>query len=221
MTCPNCGHSSYSPSVFGYHLCALCGVRFLLDYQNINEYYASGEYRSKIKQIDEQKHQKRRAHHIIQYVGSPKVFIDIGCSMGLLMDEARKTGAECYGVDIDPVFTGDVFSKLSDVPKQADCITLIHSLEHMPHPLKYLQGVYDKLNPGGRVVIEVPNGGVNIKNEYYRGAFKFPHVVMFDDESLAWTMQAAGFEIEEMIIHGLGGMTNATEWYYLLAIGKK
>ena len=221
MKCPNCNHDKYTPSILGYFKCDLCGIYFLPPVSGIDTYYSSGEYREKLKQPNEVTHQKRRANNIIQYVGSPSVFIDIGCSLGILMDEVGKTGAECFGVDLDTVLAHDVYRKLSDVPKQADCITLIHSLEHMPHPLNALRDVYEKLNAGGRVVIEVPNGGVNVKNEYYRGAFRFPHVVMFDDESLAWTIQAAGFEIEYVIIHGNGGLVNAPEWYYLLVIGRK
>jgi len=221
MICPNCKHPKSEPSILGYSRCKLCGVYYLPTYDNISTYYSSGEYRTKIKQPSEAVHQKRRADNIVQYVGSPKVFIDVGCSMGVLMNEVTKTGAECFGVDLDTVLARDVYRNITDVPKQADCITLIHSLEHMPHPLESLKDVYGKLNLGGRVVIEVPNGKVNAKNEYYRGAFKFPHLVMFDDESLVWTMQAAGFEIEDVIIHGNGGLMNAPEWYYLLAIGRK
>ena len=221
MNCPNCDHPTNTESILGYYLCNLCGIRFLPTDIDISEYYSSGEYRGRIRQTDEYKHQKRRAHHIIQYVGHPKVFIDIGCSMGILMNEVRKTGAECYGVDLDPVFTGDVFSKLSDVPKQADCITLIHSLEHMLRPLDYLKEVYNKLDAGGRVVIEVPNGDVNESGEYYRAVFKFPHLVMFDRKSLEWTMRAAGFEVEQVVIHGTGGVVNAPDYYYLLMTGVK
>lgn len=221
MNCPNCDNEYTEPSILGYILCKTCGVRFLPTNENIGEYYSSGEYRTKIKQPSEAAHQQRRADHIIQYVGSPSVFVDIGCSMGILMNEVRKTGAECFGVDLDTILAHDVYRHILEVPEQADCITLIHSLEHMPNPLKYLRDVYAKMNSGGRVIIEVPNGGVNVKNEYYRGAFKFPHLVMFDDESLTWTMQAAGFEIKNVFIHGNGGLVNAPEYYYLLAIGQK
>jgi len=223
MICPNCKQDKFSLYIAEYCKCNYCGMAFLPGYtdEQLRQYYSSGEYRGKFKQANETAHQKRRAAHIAQYVGNLSVYIDIGSSMGILLDEVRKTGAVCYGVDLDPVLAHDVYPTLYDVPQKADCITLIHSLEHMIDPLKTLIEVYEKLNNNGCVVIEVPNGTYNSEGRYYRAAFSFPHVSMFDDESLVWTMQAAGFEIESVEIHGRGGLVNAPEWYYLLAIGKK
>lgn len=184
------------------------------DEEKLYTYYASGDYRIRKNTAIEIAAQKRRAAHIAQYIGNPHVLIDIGASAGMLLDEARAKGAIAYGVDIDPLFGSGMYKDIKYIPKQADCITLIHSLEHMPHPLKVLQDVYAKLNAGGRVVIEVPS-------QYYSGAFAFPHVVMFDDEALAWTMQAAGFEVDQMLFHGNGGIIRARPDYYLLAIGRK
>lgn len=216
MTCPNCNSDklvvSYHPM---YKRCGVCGVLFMdCTEDELRNYYASGSYRARKNPRLELQAQRRRAANIVQYIGSPEVLIDFGASAGALLDAARERGAVAYGVDIDPVFGSEMYRDLQSVPQQADCITLIHSLEHMPHPLDLLIEVYNKLNNGGRVVIEVPS-------QYYTGAYAFPHVVMFSDESLAWTMQAAGFEVEEMLFHGNGGILGAQPDYYLLAIGRK
>lgn len=216
MTCPNCNGShlvvSYHPK---YQRCGVCGVLFMVRAEEqLHKFYASGDYRIRKNTQLELQAQRRRAAHIIQYIGTPKVLIDFGASAGALLTAAREKGVTAYGVDIDPIFGAGMYSDLESVPEMADCVTLIHSLEHVPHPLDLLRRVYAKLNPGGRVVIEVPS-------QFYSGAYAFPHVVMFSDESLAFTMQAAGFEIDEMFFHGNGGILGAQPDYYLLAIGRK
>ncbi|HEU4340997.1 MAG TPA: class I SAM-dependent methyltransferase [Candidatus Binatia bacterium] len=203
--------------------CETCGVYFLpgVSEQEIAEYYASGKYRSSNQQRDETAHQRRRAANIVRYLKSPKVFLDVGCSAGILMDVVREQfGAECYGVDPDPVLAHNVYKDIKDAPILADCVTLIHSLEHMPHPLDALKDVYSKMSPGGQIVIEVPNGDLE-NPPCYLGVFKFPHVVMFSMPALHWTMERAGFCVENTVIHGDGGLVKAGKFYYLLVSGRK
>lgn len=218
VTCPNCKSVDCVPSVRDYYSCGTCGVFFLpnMDEERLFTYYHSGGYRERHKQADEARHQKRRAEHIIQYIEKASVFVDVGCSMGILMDAVKeKTGAKCYGVDIDTVLTSNVYGDIESVPEPADCVTLIHSLEHMPHPLMELRTIHSRMKWGGQIVIEVPNAAG------YKGAFAFPHVVMFDEFSLFWTMKAAGFDVEYVVIHGAGGLLNAADDYYLLMTGRK
>lgn len=223
MTCPNCYADNNEPAWKDYRKCGNCGAYFLpnITEQEIAAYYSSGNYRRAHQQQDEIAHQTRRAENIVKYLDNPTAFIDVGCSTGILMEAVReKFGAICYGVDPDPVLANGVYKSIWSVPLLADCVTLIHSLEHMPHPLHTLMDVYVKMIPGGQIVIEVPNGNLDDIHNYLP-AFKFPHVVMFSPAGLHWTMIKAGFRVENTVIHGDGGLVNAPKFYYLLVTGRK
>lgn len=217
-TCPNCrAFTTKAKQYREYHKCGNCGVLFLsgVSEDELFNYYHSGRYRTTHRQPNETLHQYRRAENIIQYIEKPSVFVDIGSSAGVLLNAVKeKYGTECYGVDIDTVLARNVYRSIKYVPRSPDCVTMIHVLEHMSHPLDELQAVFDKMANGGQIIIEVPN-------IEYKGAFSFPHVVMFDRYSLSWTMQAAGFVVENVIIHGEGGISKAGKDFYLLAIGRK
>lgn len=229
MKCPNCSNDHYKASPHhDYVECMSCGVLFYFPDtavwtdEGVKRYYQSGTYRARNQQADEVAHQTRRAQNIIGYVyPPPSVFLDIGCSKGILMQMVKDTtGATAYGVDIDPVLACGVYADIADVPGSPDFVTMIHSLEHMPHPLDYLRQIHSKMADGGRILIEVPNGDIYSEN-YYRPAFRFPHLVMFSERSLRWTMEEAGFTFLCSTIHGDGGLINARHYYYLLMIGQK
>jgi hypothetical protein len=226
VNCPNCDYPDTALLTNKlYSLCGNCGVYFHVDAGNdakIKAYYSSGDYRARHHQPDEAAHQARRAKNIICYIDTaPLDFVDIGCSAGILMQTVRDTfGSNVYGVDIDTVLAHGVYQDISDVPVAPDCVAMIHSLEHMSHPLAELKRVHDKMAQGGQIVIEVPNGDVE-SGKFYFGSFSFPHVVMFSPAALRWTMERAGFTVTFCVLHGDGGIEGAKEYYYLLMTGIK
>lgn len=226
MNCPNCSaNMPIGDAKADYIRCYLCGVYFMeADPAQVAAHYRTGDYRNGNQQADEHAFQARRAAHIVQYVDKCFTHVDIGCSTGQLMRAVReKWNCESYGVDLDPVLTeGIVYADIADVPAQPDCVTMIHSLEHMPHPLAELRKVAGRMIRGGQIIIEVPNGDLKHPLEqFYRGAFAYPHVVMFDLPALVGTVEAAGFSVERAILHGNGGLDRAPAWYYLLVTGRK
>lgn len=95
--------------------------------------------------------------------------LDIGCSGGLLLDEARKMGFEPYGIDISPEgvrrardlgLPNIIQENLlhADFPANFFAvITMNHVIEHVDDPFAYLRKVAEWLTPGGFLVIGVPN----------------------------------------------------------------
>lgn len=76
------------------------------------------------------------------------------------------------------------------VPGSFDLITLVHVLEHIPKPRELLAELWDKLNPGGLLVIEVP--------AFMRNPFDLliaDHITHFSKATIAHTVQAVGYEI--------------------------
>jgi 2-polyprenyl-3-methyl-5-hydroxy-6-metoxy-1,4-benzoquinol methylase len=134
--------------------------------------------------------------------------LDVGCGTGGTLKAFAGRGAwELYGLDIDdrnlsrlqdiPGFHALYTCPCHDVPERFDIITLVHSLEHFAAPHATLTDLHSKLNPGGRIFLEVPNASEN----------PFDYVVAdhrthFTPETLAYLMRHSGFSVQHL----------ATDW---------
>ena len=213
--CPVCTGTEISPFLNlayypegMFHLCK-CGAAFLnprMTELEAIEWYRSGKYRERtgaddIDHKDSLEQQKQRAEYIAQV---PKVKIeshlDIGSSNGDLLRAIAKLnpGARSEGVDIDPVLTQDeftVYQSIDEVPGTFDLITCIQTLEHIANPRKMVTGIYDHLNPGGAVIVEVPNRRAALF------AFAAPqHVIAYDEASLRGLF--IGYKAIQVSLHG-------------------
>src|SRR5215813_9329255 len=114
---------------------------------------------------------RRRAAALLAWSGvrTGKI-LDVGCMFGFLLDEARRAGLDPYGIELSPgpahvaaargheVFTGtiEVFAwRRPDLRFSA--IFAQHVLEHVPDPRPFLAAAKQLLEPGGALVIAVPN----------------------------------------------------------------
>jgi 2-polyprenyl-3-methyl-5-hydroxy-6-metoxy-1,4-benzoquinol methylase len=94
-----------------------------------------------------------------------KRLLDIGCGEGTFLLAAKATGWTVAGTEMNLSAARaeglEVHSQLSDVRPLApfDCITLWHSLEHMPDPGATLRDARGLLSPGGVLIVAVPDAG--------------------------------------------------------------
>ncbi len=94
--------------------------------------------------------------------------LDVGCGRGLMLDVLRRRGWRVTGVERNDaaaayarnefgleVLAGDI----CDVPPERhfDLIVLFQVLEHMREPQKVLRECANRLKPGGRLIVGVPN----------------------------------------------------------------
>jgi hypothetical protein len=70
-------------------------------------------------------------------------------------------------------------------------VTLVHSLEHFAEPLSTLRDLREKIEPEGRLFIEVPNANANPFDYVIAD-----HMVHFNSEALARLLRRAGFQIQ-------------------------
>lgn len=112
---------------------------------------------------------------LVRHVALPSRgrLLDVGCGNGALLNAAGRLlpnwtlggtelsdqhramvealpGVECLHV-----------GPLAEVPGQFDLVTLVHVLEHVGHPQKFLEDTVAKLAPGGLLLIEVPDHDAN------------------------------------------------------------
>ena len=86
--------------------------------------------------------------------------LDVGCGDGSFLFAARERGWEAAGTERHPQRAGAgpaVYASLSDAGSGYGCVTLWHSLEHLPDPRGALADIAARLVPGGTVLLAVPN----------------------------------------------------------------
>lgn len=134
--------------------------------------------------------------------------LDIGCGMGFALLTLRELGFDnLYGIDSDPEQVkicqrfglaveqvADSVSYLESRPKQFRLVLLLDVLEHVPvaEQIRFMRAVYQALEPGGRVILQVPNAA-SIMAPWQR-YIDFTHHCSFTPISLRFVLRNAGFE---------------------------
>jgi SAM-dependent methyltransferase len=131
--------------------------------------------------------------------------LDIGCGSGLLLDIAERHGWRVRGVES---FTAQVADRRiirgsfleSQIDGRFDCISLIHSFEHMEDPRSCLRRCYDLLKPGGVLLVIVPNfsgAWARLTAEGWPWLNTKDHAFHYTVEALSSMILKSEFHIEE------------------------
>jgi SAM-dependent methyltransferase len=80
-----------------------------------------------------------------------------------------------------------------------DCIYSHHVLEHVARPLKVLRAVERHLKPGGRFLLQVPQGVRKPDGNYE--SIGHGHLFAFTPDYLVRTLRSVGFEIAEVLTY--------------------
>jgi 2-polyprenyl-3-methyl-5-hydroxy-6-metoxy-1,4-benzoquinol methylase len=136
--------------------------------------------------------------------------LDIGCGNGLFLSHLKNCGWSVSGVDLSDsaaksaidafdieVFVGNV-EDAGFGENSFDFISLNHSIEHLPDPIKTLTAIYPLLKSTGSLYIETPNA-----SSYNFRAFgpkwihtDCPrHLFLFSPNTLRLALEKAGFEV--------------------------
>lgn len=164
-------------------------------------------------------------------LGADDRLLDVGCSYGGFLREARAaTGCATAGIDMDAGSIEDAVDqdvteyrtgRLIDAGFEAErftVITFFESLEHHSEPLAALREAHRLLEPGGVVVIEVPNYA-GLWRRVFRTAWLpllIPqHLFHFTPETLAAMLGEAGFERvehQQTMFYPLEGVASLGIW---------
>lgn len=99
--------------------------------------------------------------------------LDIGCGNGAMIRAFSQLAPnwKLAGVEVNDHYCATVqaipgverlyVGDLDTVPGQFQLITLLHALEHIPEPRAILRRIWDKLEPGGLLLIQVPDCAAN------------------------------------------------------------
>jgi 2-polyprenyl-3-methyl-5-hydroxy-6-metoxy-1,4-benzoquinol methylase len=138
---------------------------------------------------------------------SQGTFLDIGCSVGVLLDAARQNGFEVKGVEFSTwasefarqkgfdVITGGL-AEAAYPEKSFDVVVMNHVLEHIPDPLQAMVEIKRILKDDGLLVIGVPNFGsymAHLMKGKWFSLMPDQHIWQFTHDSLDKLLQKAGF----------------------------
>lgn len=143
-----------------------------------------------------------------------KKLLDIGCAMGVLLEEARTVGFSSVGIDLSAdavsyckqhsltAYTGTVYTVKRLKASSFDVISAFQIIEHERDPLRMMKRVYKLLKKGGLVVLATPNqGGIwqKIMGKRWFGYRHPEHVVLLDFDTMRKLLQKAGFSHIEIL----------------------
>ncbi|HEY6340799.1 MAG TPA: class I SAM-dependent methyltransferase [Bryobacteraceae bacterium] len=176
-------------------------------YNNYRPYHQAGGVEQHV--ADPTTGQLRRRSQILveRYLALPDVprsgkVIDIGCGTGATLRALSERGGwRLYGSEIDTknihsLASLDGFEALytgapSELPGRFDLITMVHALEHFPDPVEVLRDVRNKIAPGGRLFVEVPNSDSNPFDLVIAD-----HMMHFTPDTLCALAVRAGFKAD-------------------------
>ena len=134
--------------------------------------------------------------------GTKRPWLDFGCGNGTFLRSVSEhfPGQRLVGMEFDdhvrdeiigiPGVLGLITSWDSDLAQDLGVISMIHVLEHIEDPRALLQRVWEKLTPGGALIVEVPH----IWTNPYALTVS-DHATHFGTASLSRLVESAGFDV--------------------------
>lgn len=228
MSCRVCGSSDVSFFVrsngymFDVYRCRSCGIAFRFPLPTKDEiagYYTEDYYsgKSRYSYVDERNVRgsnlvwRRRIKKLIDIYTrenskKPKTILDVGCSFGGLLDEARNFGLQPYGVEISEysanyarsrgiqVFVGDI-SDIDIGRNRFDIITLIEVIEHLHDPVSVIKKVYNANTEGGVLLVQTANID-GLQSKFWGGNYHYylpGHLHYFSNTTLRNLLKEVGY----------------------------
>lgn len=205
--------SSYAElGLYQIHACGSCGAGATIPRpasEDLARAYSSTYSYSTHDLIEPEK--RRRAKALLDWseIRTGRV-LDVGCMFGFLLDEARACGLDARGIELSQgaaeaaiakghdVFTGTIEDYAASHDLRFSAIFAQHVLEHIPDPLAFLATAHELLDPGGKLVLCVPNFDARLRKlaPSSWGWYQVPvHLHHFSSRALHRLLGDAGFTV--------------------------
>jgi len=154
---------------------------------------------------------QRRLKYLDPFLKEKMTVLDIGCSSGFMLFPMVEMGHVCFGVEPSGIFSDYVSSKgikvFNSIDEaltanlKVDLIMHFFVLEHISDPLEFLKKQLDILNPGGKIILEIPNAADALYTvydipEFERFYWSIAHPWYFSEFSLRYLLDGLGKKYE-------------------------
>lgn len=222
MECPVCGGGKHRLwASFGechYVQCEDCGLTYLQRTPSASELdsYYNTEF-----QVDRERQERKIAGQcrpmlgvLEQLLPDKGTLLEIGCSYGHFLNEAKADGWLVEGVEISQsaadwaqqrlglrVHSGTLEEVSPKLRRPYDAVAMFHVLEHTPEPRRLVLQAKELLRPGGVLVIRTPNASSWIAKRCgatWEWLTPPAHIHLFSPVSLRILLERAGFSVESV-----------------------
>lgn len=159
---------------------------------------------------------QRRMKYLQPHLNGKLDILEIGCSSGFMLYPMMVAGHNCVGIEPSGAFgefvrshdieVYDSLQHLSEMKSgnKYDLVMHYFVLEHIADPLKFLKLQLDLLNPGGKIIFEIPNASDPIFSLYDIPAFERfywskAHPWYFNEHSLRHLVSQLGVSYEVLL----------------------
>ena len=227
ITCPVCGDNQYMNVVstvdysttkesFDIAQCVACTHLYTnprIKEAHIAPYYDNPNYIShtddqatffsKVYQRLRRLNLSRKTSYVSSVSPGDSRVLDYGCGTGQFLEALRGKNFKPEGVEINPAARekaskfGKVHDSIETVKPGVQTISMWHVMEHVYDPKTLLNEFKSRLNPGGHILIAVPNPESHDAKHYGKhwAAWDVPiHVHHFTKQSMVKMMEDAGFQ---------------------------
>jgi 2-polyprenyl-3-methyl-5-hydroxy-6-metoxy-1,4-benzoquinol methylase/GT2 family glycosyltransferase len=226
------------PTYYGDEICYVNGMKYARDVvRSVGEYHLHrlGMQRAakyEIRPSYEVKGSRLASHHqLAELVGpTPRRILDLGCGRGRLAEILAERGHQVVGVDVEApasvssaiaphlrfeFVAGDLARGLpAELEGSFDVILLADVLEHLPDPRAVLVAARQRLAPGGRLLVSLPNAvHWSVRAQVAMGRFEYTNEGLLDRGHLRFfTRRSAAQMFEEVGLHVEEHRTTPVPW---------
>lgn len=212
MNCLLCGSTEFQAHDARSALCLRCGLLMNLQTRELDYSEGGGQRVPDAGKMKWRMENARRRFRIIRrFLDGHELFIDIGCGSGEMLEVSRAYFPNHLGFDTNTALIRHIVQErhLNAIESRFDyalvderqrsmkkVIALSHVLEHLDRPLDTLQQIYDAMQPGDLLYIEVPlhTGESFRKLGYGWNLWNEEHLALYSMDALRFIARRLGFE---------------------------
>jgi len=199
---------------WSYLQCSACGLVLLHpvpDQEMLGSYY-NDSY--EVKFDDYIKGVRRRSPKTLdelkKYFPSRGRLLEVGCSYGGFLDEARRDGWEVTGIELSEtaarhardqlglkVFSGRLDNQLEQLTEPFDVLALFHVIEHVPDPVQLLEQCRRLTKHNGLLILKTPNVAsfiARITGSTWQWVSPPAHLYLYSPKTLDALLQKVGYQ---------------------------
>lgn len=226
---------------FNEYTCTSCGlVRLHPVPRDLKKYYPSRNYYSYSANKNVSFFGRLRAFLIVHELffmvpampkrGTRGKILDLGCGSGDTLGQLKSIGWDVYGLDLDSAairvarergLKNVALGSHRDMKKYRDnffdVIRLYHVIEHIDNSPEFFQLAYDKLKPGGELILGTPNSAsliARLAKQYWYNLDAPRHLYLFSPKNLTKLALKAKFKNPKINFSSAGGWVGSIQYFF-------